>query len=499
MKSGKLSHAYLFVGPRGSGKTSTARILAQIVNCKENQDKTDSFVEPCGKCTACLSITKSNSVDVIEIDAASNGLVDDIRDLREKVRLSPVQLSKKVYIIDEVHMVSTSGFNALLKTLEEPPAHAIFILCTTEAQKVPETISSRCTRISFTKASAEEVIGSLLKAVKGEELKITIEALSEIAEATDGSFREGHKLLEQLASFGKEIDEDLVIQSLGVAGKISVDKVIDFALKGDCESVVSSFNEMEKMGVKATVLVGSILVNIKSRIEAGIGARVNIRALMMLADNLILAADKIKISPLPLLPVEMALLSVCLEGANTRSVVDRNEKGDAPPKAQTPARQRELETVSIVEVKEVSTEMLIDEDKSIVESNIVVQNYSGPLASLDKVKNDWPVFLNKMAANNGSLAGMLRLVSPIDIVGKSITLEVASRFQQEILEKETKRKVIEEQMAQVWGPMTFKCILGEKIPIRTEPTIEDINVATVAGNTTQEKGVMAAAEEIFGG
>ena len=187
--------------------------------------------EPCGKCDACVSLMAGSSVDVIEIDAASSGLVDDIRDLREKVRLAPVTLPKKVYIIDEVHMVSTAGFNALLKTLEEPPEHAIFILCTTEAQKVPETIMSRCARVNFTKATNKEIVGSLMKAVKGEALDIDEEALQEIAEATDGSFREGHKLLEQVASYGKTIDAVLVLQVLGIVGRQSIKKLLEAAEK----------------------------------------------------------------------------------------------------------------------------------------------------------------------------------------------------------------------------------------------------------------------------
>jgi DNA polymerase-3 subunit gamma/tau len=163
VKANKVAHAYLLTGPRGSGKTSTARVLARMVNCEKNGEK---LGEPCNKCSACQSILNSSAVDVIEIDAASNRGIDDIRELKEKIRLSPAILPKKVYIIDEVHMLTSEAFNALLKTLEEPPSHSLFILCTTEAHKVPETIVSRCAAIQFTKATSSEMLRSFKRVIE---------------------------------------------------------------------------------------------------------------------------------------------------------------------------------------------------------------------------------------------------------------------------------------------------------------------------------------------
>lgn len=466
LKSGKVSHAYLFVGPRGSGKTSAARIMAKIVNCEKNQGKKDNLDEPCGKCPACVSLTAGSSVDVIEIDAASSGLVDDIRDLREKIRLAPVQLPKKVYIIDEVHMVSTAGFNALLKTLEEPPKHAIFILCTTEAQKVPETIMSRCARVNFTKASNKEIITSLMKAVKGEGLDIDEDALQEIAEATDGSFREGHKLLEQVATYGKTIDSVLVLEVLGIVGRVSIKKLLEAAKKRESGKIVKIFGEMEKGGIKAQVLAGSLLEQVKLMLEENLDKGVSIADELKLVDELIEATDKIKVSPLPLLPLEIALLTLAIDYGG-------------------PVRQEEKEDV----IKTDSTKSSIQEGVRADESNIVVQNYDGPLVSIDRVKTEWMDFLNVMSGSCGSLAGMLRLVSPVDVKGKSITLSVTSRFQQDMLEREVKKKLIEEQMTKIWGPMTFKCVLGEKEPPRTEPEAQDMNVEPVSSEV---------AEKIFG-
>src|SRR3989344_3767734 len=222
MKSGEISHAYLFVGPRGLGKTSAARILARLVNCYKNSKtqgtKNSKLVEPCNECENCLSIKNGSAVDVMEIDAASHRGIDDIRDLREKVNLAPSVLVKKVYIIDEVHMLTSEAFNALLKTLEEPPAHVMFILCTTEAHKVPETIVSRCVKVNFSKATVAELTRSLERAAKGEGLKIAKEVLAELASGLDGSFREGHKLLEQLANQADVITVESVRKVLNSVG-----------------------------------------------------------------------------------------------------------------------------------------------------------------------------------------------------------------------------------------------------------------------------------------
>ena len=481
--SGSISHAYLFVGPRGSGKTSTARIMAQIINCKENLGKKDYFSEPCGECEACQVITRGSSVDVIEIDAASNGLVDDIRELRDRVRLSPVQLVKKVYIIDEVHMVSTAGFNALLKTLEEPPVHALFILCTTEPQKIPETIISRCSRVNFTKATMDEVVRSLSKAVLGEGLSVEDDVLQEVAEATDGSFREGHKLLEQLTSFGKKIDRSILSKVLGVAGRHSIKKLLEAAINGENEIVMQTFDEMDKAGTKATILASSLLEIAKAEMEKAVREAKSYERYLELIEKLIDASDKIKVSPLPLLPLEIALLSTSLgAGKNPR------------PKVQVPAQDKETPRDTVITA---SVETLVDRDKEIIQSKEVPQVFSDNTINIDAVKTGWVDFLNCMAEKNGSLAGMLRLVSPVHVDGKSLTISVTSRFQQEMLERDVKKKVIEEQMAKVWGPMTFKCVLTDKV-IRTEPEKEDENISQVTGGVDTIQGVMSAAEKIFG-
>lgn len=199
LKKDALAHAFLFTGPKGLGKTSTARIIAKIVNC--TSQNRNGF-EPCNICDECTSITQGSNLDVLELDAASNRGIDEIRDLKEKIRLTPVGAKMKVYIIDEVHMLTTEAFNALLKTLEEPPAHAMFILCTTEPHKVPATIVSRCLHVTFLVASTDEIVHSLRRITKSEQIAIDDDALYEIALLADGGFRDAAKILEEVTLMG---------------------------------------------------------------------------------------------------------------------------------------------------------------------------------------------------------------------------------------------------------------------------------------------------------
>jgi len=208
---GKISHAYIFSGPRGVGKTSTARILAKALNCKEGP-----ATAPCGMCTSCIAVTEGSSVDVIEIDGASNNSVDDVRDLRERVKYAPSGGKYKVYIIDEVHMLSGSAFNALLKTLEEPPPHVIFVLATTEMKKIPATVLSRCQHMPFRRI-ATSVIKARLKHIAGtEQIGISEHALGLVAKAADGSMRDSLTILDQISSFSDEINEEQVQSLLGL-------------------------------------------------------------------------------------------------------------------------------------------------------------------------------------------------------------------------------------------------------------------------------------------
>lgn len=214
LASGKIAHAYLFSGPRGTGKTSMARILAKALNCEQGPT-----AEPCGQCGNCQRIVQGTSLDVIEIDAASNTSVDNIRDLREQVAFTPAESRYKVYIIDEVHMLSTGAFNALLKTLEEPPAHAVFILATTDPQKVPATIQSRCQRFEFRRVTVDEIAEYLAMVAAGSGIEADSDALRLIAIQAEGGMRDALSLLDQCGVMAKRVTVATVREVLGIVGR----------------------------------------------------------------------------------------------------------------------------------------------------------------------------------------------------------------------------------------------------------------------------------------
>jgi DNA polymerase-3 subunit gamma/tau len=213
IKSGRIGHAFLFAGPRGVGKTTTARILAKSLNCIEG-----STIHPCQQCQPCREITLSRSIDVVEIDGASNRGIEEIRNLREGVKYSPIHGRYKIYIIDEVHMLTQEAFNALLKTLEEPPPKVIFIFATTNPSKLPATILSRCQRFIFKRLSVKEITTRLCVIAEKENIKLTKDALHYIATRADGSIRDGESILEQLAAFVEgEITADDVFKLISIS------------------------------------------------------------------------------------------------------------------------------------------------------------------------------------------------------------------------------------------------------------------------------------------
>ncbi|MCR5843132.1 MAG: DNA polymerase III subunit gamma/tau [Oscillospiraceae bacterium] len=249
VKSGRLSHAYLFIGTRGTGKTTCARILAKAVNCVNPVDG-----NPCGVCPACRGISEGSVLDVVELDAASNNSVDNVRSLREEAVFSPANVKKRVYIIDEVHMLSTSAFNALLKILEEPPEHLMFILATTELQKVPATILSRCQRHSFKRIDADTITNYLEYIAGQEHFKLHHDAAQLIARLADGGVRDALSLLDQ-CSASETIDLDAVYSAMGLAGNRRTAALMEKILARSVEKAIRDFNAMWMDGKDPSVLL----------------------------------------------------------------------------------------------------------------------------------------------------------------------------------------------------------------------------------------------------
>jgi DNA polymerase III subunit gamma/tau len=454
IKADRVGHAYLFAGPRGTGKTTVARLLAKAVNCL-NEDPTK---RPCNECDHCKAVNENRFMDMIEIDAASNNGVDDVRDLREKINFSPSQGKYKVYVIDEVHMLSGGAFNALLKTLEEPPPHAIFVLATTEIHKIPATVLSRCQRHEFRRVPIDEIVKNLKEIATTENIQADEEALTLIARQSAGGMRDAQSLLDQLSSTGTKITLALAQQVLGTATSQTVLDVINSVLDHQPARGLETIHHALDSGADPRSLArqiveylrGLMLIQmgnaeqveatreVKTQMEAHAKAfsTSDVLRMMKIFNN---AATDLRGGWQPSLSLELALAEVIDAPAESYQVAvapqtkpkpfgsaqDKSVSAPAAeskPDAALPKKHRDDVSGGSSSPKDVSRpEVEALEEKPALNSNDIVKA--------------WKPFINALPKTQANLGALMNSVKMIDVQGKTLILGMASDVLVEKLNK----------------------------------------------------------------
>ncbi|MGB9787687.1 MAG: DNA polymerase III subunit gamma/tau [Dictyoglomus turgidum] len=465
LKYAHIGHAYLFAGPRGTGKTTVARILAKALNCAKGPTPT-----PCLKCESCVEIAEGRSIDVIEIDAASNRGIDEIRDIREKARLLPVRDRYKIYIIDEVHMLTNEAFNALLKILEEPPEHVIFIMATTEPQKVPLTILSRCQRFDFRRLTRDEIIKQLAKIAESEGAKISEGALRLIAIQSQGSMRDAISLLEQLLVYSdQEITEDFARNLLGLPTYEFTYKFAKALGEYNILEGYSLLQQVFQMGknpqqfarellqhfrnlllLKADERIGNLLSITQEEFEELMEETklYTMQRLQDIIDQLLILENRLRDLTNAPLVMEMILLPLFMKEETVEAQIIQT-----PTQPTTPIKTEEKE-----------------------EKEKRGESTPGTL-NIDELLDKWPQLLAKIKKRKISLEAMLReaRIIEIDQEGKLVLgLPKNFSFLKERLEEKPNRALIEEEFKKLYGvPIQVKFITVEENPILKNPEKED--------------------------
>ena len=483
LSSHKLAHAYLFCGPRGVGKTTIGRLLARAANCQQVK-KTKG--EPCGKCSACQETGSNKSIDLVEIDAASNRGIDEIRELREKVKFVPTKLDFRVFIIDEVHMLTIEAFNALLKTLEEPPEHVIFILATTDPQKIPATILSRCQRFDFTKLSQEDLAEHLNDIANQEKITIESGALDLIAVQADGSSRDALSLLGQaaVAYDGQKINIKDLRTLLGLA---SSERLLDFVATVFAKKLSPSLqlvNDFINEGYAAHQLIEDILASLRrlliiksvgqatTHFSLGLSqdeiknmtkcvATVTIKDILQLIYLVMKAKDHQQYSLIPQLPLEMAIIEFIGEDddSDSQGVKIEDDKEDLDS------------TKKDSHKKSTSDHQAKTSPPKDVSQAASKQPPEPVQINSEMINQKWSQCIDKICTNNYSLGLLLKSTQPQQVKNGSLLLACQYEFHKEVVQKNENRLAIEKMLNEVYNtPLKLNCCVSNKV---SNPPSED--------------------------
>jgi len=495
LRAGRMAHAYLFSGPRGTGKTTTARVLAKAVNCLDPQDG-----EPCNRCRICCSLNESRSLDLIEIDGASNTSVDDVRDLRDKISFLPNECRFKVYVIDEVHMLSVSAFNALLKTLEEPPPHAIFILATTEPHRIPLTVLSRCQRFDFRRIPLSKLKQKLELICTQEGIHIQPAALDAIGRHATGSFRDAESLLDQLVSYGtEEISVEDVRRVIGAAPEEIVVGIMAALICGDVGTGLRCINEALDSGVEARQLTHEILEYVRGLLLLKNGGasllsttpeqlkdmseqaeRISLSRLLQTARLFNGASNLLKTGIHAQLPLELAFVEAALAGGSSAQDTENvhrtpptsaashtaaaegvdagSELNDGAPTALAPIPATPVVDTAVESLPPDTGSSGVEADEKPAQSTTVGAGSEG--MTLEWLKENWGTLLQATRPRNRAVEALLKGCEPLAVRDDLVTLGFYHAFHKERMGDDKNRVVVEGALADVTGgTYRVKCVM----------------------------------------